>query len=84
MLGHTQAATTARYAHLDADLFRSASEVIGGRIAAAKGEAFKLECAPPSDSDIPYEIQIIREGPVQLTAQDLRKFIAACLCRDGG
>ena len=43
LLGHTQAATTARYAHLDADPLRSASEVIGGRIAAAMGEAFKLE-----------------------------------------
>jgi integrase len=60
LLGHTQAATTARYAHLDADPLRSASEVIGGRIAAAMGEAFKLEFAPPSDSDIPYAIQIIR------------------------
>jgi integrase len=35
LLGHTQAATTARYAHLDNDPLRRASEVIGGRIAAA-------------------------------------------------
>jgi hypothetical protein len=35
LLGHTQAATTARYAHLDNDPLRSASEAIGGRIAAA-------------------------------------------------
>src|SRR5262249_45005062 len=35
LLGHTQAATTARYAHLDNDPLRHASEAIGGRIAAA-------------------------------------------------
>jgi integrase len=35
LLGHTQAATTARYAHLDNDPLRRASESIGGRIAAA-------------------------------------------------
>ena len=57
LLGHTQAATTARYAHLDADPLRSASEVIGGRIAAAMGEAFKLESAPPLEADISPEVQ---------------------------
>jgi integrase len=35
LLGHAQAATTARYAHLDNDPLRRASEDIGGRIAAA-------------------------------------------------
>jgi integrase len=35
LLGHTQASTTQRYAHLDADPLRRASEAIGGRIAAA-------------------------------------------------
>jgi integrase len=35
LLGHTQAATTARYAHLDNDPLRRAAEAIGGRIAAA-------------------------------------------------
>jgi len=39
LLGHLQAATTARYAHLDANPLRSASEIIGSRIAAAMGEA---------------------------------------------
>src|SRR5262249_26784164 len=34
LLGHTQASTTQRYAHLDADPLRRASEAIGGRIAA--------------------------------------------------
>jgi integrase len=38
LLGHTQAATTNRYAHLDADPLHRASEHIGGRIAAAMGE----------------------------------------------
>jgi integrase len=35
LLGHTQAATTARYAHLDADPLRRASDRIGGAISAA-------------------------------------------------
>jgi integrase len=35
LLGHAQAATTARYAHLDNDPLRRASEAIAGRIAAA-------------------------------------------------
>jgi integrase len=37
LLGHTQASTTQRYAHLDTDPLRRASEAIGGRIAAALG-----------------------------------------------
>jgi integrase len=35
LLGHAQAATTARYAHLDNDPLRRASEAIAGNIAAA-------------------------------------------------
>jgi integrase len=35
LLGHSQAATTARYAHLDNDPLRRASDAIAGRIAAA-------------------------------------------------
>ncbi len=35
LLGHTQAATTQRYAHLAADPIRAANEAIGQRIAAA-------------------------------------------------
>ena len=35
LLGHTQAATTERYAHLAADPVRAANEAIGERIAAA-------------------------------------------------
>ncbi len=39
LLGHTQAATTQRYAHLAADPVRAANEAIGQRIAAAmRGE----------------------------------------------
>ena len=39
LLGHTQAATTERYAHLAADPIRAANEAIGERIAAVmKGE----------------------------------------------
>jgi integrase len=43
LLGHSQAATTARYAHLDNDPVRRAAETIGGRIAAA------LEGKPAAD-----------------------------------
>ena len=39
LLGHTQAATTQRYAHLDADPLRRASNAIANTIAAAMGEA---------------------------------------------
>jgi integrase len=35
LLGHSQAATTHRYAHLDADPLRRAVETIGSTIAAA-------------------------------------------------
>ncbi len=38
LLGHTQAATTQRYAHLDADPLRRASDAIANTIAAAMGE----------------------------------------------
>ncbi len=38
LLGHTQASTTQRYAHLDADPLRRASDAIGNTIAAAMGE----------------------------------------------
>ena len=38
LLGHTQAATTHRYAHLDADPMRRAAETIGATISAAMGD----------------------------------------------
>lgn len=38
LLGHSQPQTTARYAHLDADPLRKASNAIGATIAAAMGE----------------------------------------------
>jgi integrase len=47
LLGHTQASTTQRYAHLDADPLRRASDAIGSRIAAAmngkRGELVPLQ-----------------------------------------
>lgn len=38
LLGHSQPATTARYAHLDNDPLKRASELIGGRLAEAMGD----------------------------------------------
>ncbi len=35
MLGHTQAATTARYAHLASDPVKAAAATVAGKIAAA-------------------------------------------------
>jgi integrase len=57
LFGHTQAANTARYAHLDTDPLRSASEVIGGRLAAAMGEAFKLDSAIHLEADLWSEVR---------------------------
>ena len=48
LLGHTQSATTQRYAHLDNDPLRKASEQIGGRLASAMGEV-RANGAPVSD-----------------------------------
>ena len=43
LLGHTQAATTARYAHLAADPVKQAAELVSGRMAAAmKGRKGKV------------------------------------------
>lgn len=39
LLGHTHPATTARYAHLDVDPLRRASEHIGDHLARAMGES---------------------------------------------
>ena len=41
LLGHTEATTTSRYAHLDANPLRQASELIAANIAAAMGEPSK-------------------------------------------
>ncbi len=44
LLGHSQASTTERYAHLAADPLRTANEAIGLRIAAVmKGDAEEAE-----------------------------------------
>jgi integrase len=49
LLGHTQPATTARYAHLDNDPLRRASEAIGSTIAAALQGKQKAPCCMDSD-----------------------------------
>jgi integrase len=53
LLGHTQASTTQRYAHLDADPLRRASDRIGGEIAMALGEP-----GEPVEADISPVIPI--------------------------
>jgi integrase len=50
LLGHTQAATTARYAHLDADPLRRAADTIGATIAAALDGKTGGEVVPISDA----------------------------------
>lgn len=50
LLGHTQAATTARYAHLDADPLRRAADTIGATIAAALDGKKGGEVVPISDA----------------------------------
>jgi integrase len=46
LLGHSQAATTHRYTHLDADPMKRAAETIGTTIAAAMGEARSVDVVP--------------------------------------
>jgi integrase len=46
LLGHSQPSTTARYAHLDADPVRRASNTIGGQIAAAMAGNPSAEIVP--------------------------------------
>ncbi len=55
LLGHTKSATTEKYAHLDVDPLRRASEHIGSRIAAAMGE--------PNPKSAQAEIVPIRARP---------------------
>lgn len=47
LLGHTQASTTQRYAHLDADPIRRAADAIGASIAAALDGRQGNNVAPP-------------------------------------
>ncbi|MBF0163798.1 MAG: hypothetical protein HQM01_04680 [Magnetococcales bacterium] len=51
LLGHTQTATTARYAHLTNDLLKKATGLIGARIANA------LEGRTESDNVVPVTRQ---------------------------
>jgi hypothetical protein len=46
LLGHTQAATTPRYAHLDADPVRRAADAIGTTISAAMNGKPSAETVP--------------------------------------
>jgi integrase len=46
LLGHSQPATTARYAHLDADPMRKAADTIGNTIAAAMSASEKATVIP--------------------------------------
>jgi integrase len=52
MLGHSQPATTARYAHLADDPVKAASDVVGARIAAAMAKGKLLENAATTESKV--------------------------------
>jgi integrase len=45
LLGHGNASTTARYAHLSNDPLRAVNQAVGGRIAAALGDAGEVKAA---------------------------------------
>jgi integrase len=78
LLGHTQPSTTARYAHLDADPLRRASDHIGSRIAAAMGdlkprsggEVVPLRHAGPAQSSVG---KTRRVRPVDILDANLQK-----------
>jgi integrase len=72
LLGHTQAATTARYAHLDNDPLRRASEAIAGQLSAAL-DGKRAELIPlPSNLD---------RGPPIETRLRTRKFAMSAKCQ---
>lgn len=61
LLGHTQASTTSRYAHLDADPIRRAADTIGETIAAALNKS--CDSDPSSKSDAKHlSIQVRRRA----------------------
>ena len=59
LLGHTQPSTTARYAHLDADPLRRASEHIGSWLAAAMGDPKPR----PGGEVVPMQPAMARRNP---------------------
>jgi hypothetical protein len=61
LLGHTHAVTTQRYAHLDVDPLRLASESIAGKIAAAMGENVTK---PGVDDKVEVNHPVLRKHPV--------------------
>jgi hypothetical protein len=52
MLGHSQPATTARYAHLADDPVKAANDVVGARIAAAMAKGKLLKNAATTESKV--------------------------------
>jgi integrase len=48
MLGHTQSATTARYAHLESDPVKAAAASVAGKIAAAMSSGMAEDDKPPA------------------------------------
>jgi integrase len=63
LLGHTQASTTARYAHLDNDPLRRASERIGREIARAMGDMRGTNKAVPLHNHDATQKGSIRQLP---------------------
>jgi integrase len=59
LLGHTHAATTARYAQLDADPLRSASKIVGDHLTTATGEALEVDSVDHAKEEIPISAGMI-------------------------
>ena len=70
LLGHTQASTTQRYAHLDADPLRRASNAIGHAIAEATGDPFGAEAQRGAIQGIVREPPVVARARISGTTSD--------------
>ena len=81
MIGHTQAQTTARYAHLADDPLRRAVEQVGGTIAAAMTGA-SAEIVSALDEG-PCVLLVALEAVAQTVNDDERGFVRPAVCHPG-
>ena len=73
LLGHTQAATTQRYAHLAADPVRQAADKLSGEIAAAMNSQAKGEVTPISEANLAPALRLYEREPESLAAFGLER-----------